>query len=89
MDGELTEARKVGTSGVITDFTGKNRAVTPPVTTLEVLLEGVDLAERVVWMDIKAETGVREGPSIQPPPPPPPPRRTQAAGRQTEKLGRR
>ena len=87
MDRELTEARKVGTSGVITDFTGKNRAATPQVTTLEVLLEGVDLAERVGWMDITTETGVHEG--AKDTPPPPPPRRTQAARRQTEKLGRR
>ena len=45
--GDPTEVRKVGTRGVITDFTGIIRTVKPPVMALEVVLERTAPAERV------------------------------------------
>ena len=47
---EPTEASKVGTRRVITDFTGRNRTVTPPGTSLDVVLEG-DSPCGVGWQD--------------------------------------
>ena len=51
---EPTEARKVGTRRVITDFTGRTQTVTPPGTALEMVLEGASPAERVGRTDITA-----------------------------------
>ena len=67
---EPAEVRRVGTSGVIKDFTGRTRTVTPPGAALEVVLEGAPLAERDVRMEIMAETGVHEVVKVIIPPPP-------------------
>ena len=58
MDGDPREAIRVGTSGVITAFTGRTRAVKYLGTALKVVLTGASLAERVARTEITAEMGV-------------------------------
>ena len=82
MAGEPTEARRVGTRGVITAFKVTTRTFTPLGAVLEVVLVGADLAERVSRKEITEETWVRKEKRVQPQPPPP--RQTEAVRRWKE-----
>ena len=88
MVGDPTEARRVGTRGLITDFMSRTRTVTPQEAVLEAVLPVVSPVERDISTVITEETGVRKGVKGYNRTPPPP-RWIYTAGWRTEQLGRR